>query len=88
MYKRNASQLSSDLIEAFPDAKVLINDTKPRSKSFELTVIKEDGKGLYNKLSFVCLNFTCFIFFDVFRNTGLDWNKERPSQKAEVSCEQ
>lgn len=44
MYKRNASQLSSDLIEAFPDAKVLINDTKPRSKSFELTVIKEDGK--------------------------------------------
>lgn len=92
MYKRNASQLSSDLIEAFPDAKVLINDTKPRSKSFELTVIKEDGKGWYNKLSFVCLNLLVslkrFIFFDVFRNTGLDWNKERPSKKAEVSCEQ
>lgn len=44
MYKRNTNQLSSDLIEVFPDAKVLINDTKPRSKSFELTVIKEDGK--------------------------------------------
>ena len=45
VYKRNANQLSSDLLQAFPSAKVLINDTKPRSKSFELTAIKEDGEG-------------------------------------------
>lgn len=46
MYKRNANQLSSDLLEAFPSAKVLINETKPRSKSFELTAMKEDGEEL------------------------------------------
>ncbi|KAK2574452.1 Selenoprotein H [Acropora cervicornis] len=33
-----------ELMKAFPDAVVLINDTKPRSKSFEVTVIKEDGE--------------------------------------------
>lgn len=44
VYKRNANQLSSELMKAFPDAVVLINDTKPRSKSFEVTVIKEDGE--------------------------------------------
>ena len=45
VYKRNADQLASDLVKAFPSAKVLINDTKPRSKSYELTVIKENGEG-------------------------------------------
>ena len=45
VYKRNANQLSTELMEAFPDAKVLINDAKPRSKSFEVTVIKENGEG-------------------------------------------
>lgn len=44
MYKRNANQLSTELMKAFSDAKVLINDTKPRSKSFELTLIKENGE--------------------------------------------
>lgn len=46
VYKRNANQLSSELLQAFPSAKVLINDTKPRSKSFELTAIKEGGEEL------------------------------------------
>jgi len=31
-------------MKAFPNAKVLINDTKPRSKSYEVSVIKEDGE--------------------------------------------
>ncbi|KAM7441906.1 hypothetical protein ABFA07_009124 [Porites harrisoni] len=31
-------------MSAFPNAKVLINETKPRSKSFELSVVKEDGE--------------------------------------------
>lgn len=47
MYKRNANQLSTDLLQAFPDAKVLINDTKPRSKSYELMAIKEEGEGWF-----------------------------------------
>lgn len=51
MYKRNANQLSSDLMSAFPNAKVLINETKPRSKSFELSVVKEDGEGKIMYLS-------------------------------------
>ncbi|RMX44313.1 hypothetical protein pdam_00018863 [Pocillopora damicornis] len=42
----NANQLSSDLLKAFPSAQVLINETKPRSKSFELTAVKEDGEEL------------------------------------------
>lgn len=46
MYKRNANLLSSELLEVFPTAEVLINETKPRSKSFELTAIKEDGEEL------------------------------------------
>lgn len=46
VYKRNANQLSSDLLKAFPSAQVLINETKPRSKSFELTAVKEDGEEL------------------------------------------
>lgn len=37
-------------MKAFPDAKVLINDTKPRSKSYELSVIKEDGEGWWKEM--------------------------------------
>lgn len=45
--------------------------------------------GIINCHLFVLIYlFPLNIFFDVFRNTGLDWNKERPSKEAEVSCEQ
>ena len=45
VYKRNATQLSSELTAEFPGCEVSINPSKPRSKSFEVTVIKEDGSG-------------------------------------------
>ena len=44
-------------MKAFPSAKVLINETKPRSKSFELSVIKEGGEGKYK---IQCMNFSPF----------------------------
>ena len=49
MYKRNANQLSLELTKAFPDAEILINEQKPRSKSFELLLIKKDGTGKLKK---------------------------------------
>lgn len=97
VYKRNADQLSADLMKAFPDAKVLINDTKPRSKSYELSVIKEDGEGWWKEmqlpviysLAVAMLLIIIFLFLFCFvRVTDLDWNKERSTKETQVCSKQ
>lgn len=46
VYKRNAIQLTEGIRAEFPDIKVELNPTKPRSKSFEITVTYDDGEEL------------------------------------------
>ena len=45
MYKRNAGKLCEELKTAFPDIQVEVNPKKPRSKSFEVMLCKDDGTG-------------------------------------------
>jgi len=45
VYKRNANSLSEEIRKAFPDAQITINPNKPRSKSFEVSLVKEGGEG-------------------------------------------
>ena len=47
MYKRNAISLTDEIKKVFPDAEVKLNPNKPRSKSFEVILVKEDNTGLY-----------------------------------------
>jgi hypothetical protein len=41
--------LTTNLIEAFPESEVTINPTKPRSKSFEVFLIKDDTGKQFNE---------------------------------------
>ena len=43
MYKRNAVKLCVELKTAFPDIQVEVNPQKPRSKSFEVILCKDEG---------------------------------------------
>ena len=45
MYGRNADQIIEALQSEFPDIGAEKNPTKPRSKSFEISLFKEDGSG-------------------------------------------
>lgn len=44
VFKRNAVQITNGIREKFPDVEVELNATKPRSKSFEITVTFDDGE--------------------------------------------
>jgi len=44
VYKRNATQLTEGIRAEYPDIKVELNPSKPRSKSFEITVTYDDEK--------------------------------------------
>lgn len=44
VYNRNAVQITDGIREEFPDVEVELNPTKPRSKSFEITVTFDDGE--------------------------------------------
>lgn len=44
VYKRNANKLLAELRQEFPGIQSETNPTKPRSKSFECTLKKEDGE--------------------------------------------
>lgn len=46
VYKRNANKLLAELRQEFPGIQSETNPTKPRSKSFECTLKKEDGEGM------------------------------------------
>lgn len=43
MYRRNANSLSVEITKVFPDAQITLNPSKPRSKSFEVSLVKEGG---------------------------------------------
>lgn len=46
VYKRNANKLCAELNQAFPEAHIEVNPQKPRSKSFEVLLCKDDATGM------------------------------------------
>jgi len=44
VFKRNAVQITNGIREKFPDVEVELNASKPRSKSFEITVTFDDDE--------------------------------------------
>jgi len=44
VYKRNAAQITEGIRAEFADIEVELNPSKPRSKSFEITVTYDDGE--------------------------------------------
>ncbi len=53
MYKKHANVISQAIAAAFPGVEFdfVLNPTKPRSKSFEITLIK-GGKGMTDEFEF------------------------------------
>lgn len=77
MYKRNAEELSTALRSSYPDLEFEFNKTKPRKKSFEFTLLKEDGnvvlwsgidKGPPRKMKFPSSD----ELFDAFKKATVD----------------
>ena len=49
MYKKQADALSDKLTEAFPGCKIMVNPQKPKSKSFEISLLKENDNGKFKE---------------------------------------